>query len=292
MPIAFRSPTAISPEVPVIRHASLGTAFALALAAILPVQSVTASVPAAFLPVQSGGTDDPPHPDRIDGDGARPADRTAELEAEIVRLRAEIVRLETELARLKAPPANPSAPAAAPADADPFASPQAIRRALERDYTKSLAERLPPTGDAAAGAIFRRELERWVAGANRSYRQAVRWHGRLVRIQPQGDRAVVTLAPVDPVSGDSLGEEFTAVLEPRIARRLSNAGRSSPVGETWALTGVFIPEIGANPARMERGIFDNPPLLGPGAEFRWKVEVESLVPVRREKPAPPAAPVP
>ena len=49
------------------------------------------------------------------------------------------------------------------------------------------------------------------------------------------------------------------------------------------------------PGRMQRGDFDNPPLLGPGAEFLWRLEVGSLVPGRREKPAEsetPAAPSP
>ena len=173
--------------------------------------------------------------------------------------------------------------------ADPFESPTAIRRGLEGDYTRSLAVRLPATGDQAATAIFRRELERWVAGANRSYRHPVRWYGRLVRTQPQGERLAVTLAPVDPVSGDPLGEEFTVTLEPRIARRLSNPARPT-AGDPWVLAGTFVPEIRANPDRMDRGIFDNPPLLGPGAEFRWRIEVESLVPTRREPAAEPAAP--
>lgn len=247
----------------------------------------TAFVSAALLPLGLAAAPAP-----------RPADPPAAtapagLADELTKAKARIAELEAEVARLKAqlatpPAAAPAAPASSPvADTAPFASPASVRLALEGDYTRSLAERLPAAGDQTAAAIFRRELERWVAGANRSYRHAVRWHGRLVRTQPQGERLAVTLAPVDPVSGDSLGEEFTATLEPRIARRLSDRARTA-AGDPWTLVGTFIPEIRANPDRMERGIFDNPPLLGPGAEFRWRVEVESLVPARREPPAEPA----
>lgn len=253
----------------------------LALHAAIVSMLLTAPIPAVAAP------EEPPAVAPAD-----PADELAKAKARIAELEAEVARLKSQLAT-GASPTPASAPAATPpADADPYASPTTIRRALESDYTSSLAERLPPPGDAAAAAIFRRELERWVAAANRSHRQAVRWHGRLVRTQPQGERLLVTLAPVDPVSGESLGEEFTATLEPRLARRLSNSVRSNAEGEAWTLLGTFIPEIRANPDRMERGVFDNPPLLGPGAEFRWRVDVESLVPARREKPAEPAAPAP
>ena len=228
------------------------------------------------------GPDDPPAtvaPAGLAEELAKAKARIAELEAEVAALRAQIAG---------APPVP--AAAAPAADADPFASPAAIRRALESDYTRSLAERLPAAGDATATAIFRRELERWVAGANRGYRHPVRWNGRLLKSEPSGERLLVTLEPIDPRSGDSLGEAFTVALEPRIARRMAAAARANVNGEPWTVVGTFVPEVRANPDRMERGDFDNPPLLGPGAELFWRLEVDSLVPARREKPAETAAP--
>lgn len=241
-----------------------------------------------------------PHPGAIAADPPATPDAPADLAGELARAKARIAELEAEVAALKAqlasspaaaPPAVPVQSNPVPVQPDPFASPGSIRAALEADYTKALAETLPSPGDPAATAAFRRELERWIASANRTFRHAVRWNARLVRSEPQGERLLVTLVPVDPASGASLGEEYTASLEPRIARRLPAAARNRTDGEPWVVAGTFVPEIRYRPERMERGIFDNPPLLGPGAEFLWRLEVESMVPDRRERPGePPAAP--
>lgn len=217
-----------------------------------------------------------------------PADPGEDLAEELAKAKARIAELEAEVAALRAQVASgPAAPPKLPVQTDPFESPGSIRSALEADYTKALAEALPAPGDAAAAALFRRELERWVASVNRTFRQAVRWNARLLKAEPQGERLLVTLVPVDPESGISLGEEYTASLDPRIARRLPAAARNRPDGEAWVVTGTFVPEIRFRPERMERGIFDNPPLLGPGAEFLWRIEVESMVPARRGKPGEP-----
>lgn len=220
----------------------------------------------------------------------------ADLADELAKARARIAELEAEVAALKArlagaPPTAAPPPTTAP-DADPFANPASIRRRLETDYTAQLAEALPAPGDAAAMANFRRELERWVASVNRSYRKPVRWNVRVSRTEPQGDRLRMTLVPLDPASGEPAGDEFIATAESRIARRVAAAARNASGSDPWTLVGTFIPEINARPERMSRGDFDHPPLIGPGAELFWRVEIESLVPERRERPLPvdPAAP--
>jgi uncharacterized small protein (DUF1192 family) len=219
------------------------------------------------------------------------AEELARAKARIAELEAEVAKLRAELAARTATPPPPAAPATPPpADDDPFASPASIRRTLESDYTRSLAESLPAAGDAGGAAAFRRELERWVAAANRSYRNPVRWSVRTVDREPRGDRLLVTLEPIDPKTGDSLGDAFPVLLESRLARRWASTARTSPSDATWTLVGTFVPEIRANPARMARGDFDNPPLIGPGAELFWRIEAESLTPARRERPAEPAAP--
>lgn len=215
----------------------------------------------------------------------------ADLAGELARAKARIAELEAEVAALKAqlaaaPSVAPKAPPSA--TADPFAHPSAIRRSLEAEYTDSLAEALPAPGDAAATAIFRRELDRWVASVNRSYRKPVRWNVRVKKTETQGDRLLATLVPLDPASGDPAGDEFTVPIEARIARRVAATARNSSNSDPWVLVGTFVPEVRARPERMSRGDFDTPPLIGPGAELLWRVEVESLVPERREPPAPAA----
>jgi len=250
-----------------------------ALASILALGLALASTPSSAF-----AADDPPA-------AAPPVDQAEELakaKARIAELEAEVAALKAQLAGGASAP-SPTAPPPPTGEAR-FASPAAIFRTLSDDYTASLAELLPAPGDPAETAIFRRELERWVAGVNRSYRRAVRWNCRLARTEPNGEGMVATIEPMDAATGESLGEPCLVALEPRIARRVASAARGRIGGDPWILTGTFVPEVRFQPGRMQRGDFDNPPLLGPGAEFLWRLEVASLVPGRREGPAEPAAP--
>lgn len=238
----------------------------------------------ASTPSSAFAADDPPA-------AATPADQAEEL----AKAKARIAELEAEVAALKAqlaggvPAASPTSPPSPTGEAR-FASPAAIFRTLSDDYTTSLAELLPTPGDPAETAIFRRELERWVASVNRTYRHAVRWNCRLARTEAKGEGMVATIEPIDAATGASLGEPCSVALEPRIARRVASAARGRAGDDPWILTGTFVPEVRFQPDRMQRGDFDNPPLLGPGAAFLWRLEVDSLVPGRREKPAEPAKP--
>lgn len=251
----------------------IGPTLLLGVSLLLHGQAVAAMTIAA---------DDPP----AGNAPADPADELAKAKARIAELEAEVAALK---ARLAASPSAPVPPTpvqpSAPTGEARFTSPASIFRTMSDEYTRSLAELLPAPGDSAETAIFRRELERWVASVNRSYRHPVRWSGRLVRLEPKGDGMVATMEPIDAATGETLGEAYSVPLEARVARRVAAAARGQPQGETWVLTGTFVPEVRFQPGRMQRGDFDNPPLLGPGAEFLWRLEVGSLVPGRREKPA-------
>jgi len=220
-----------------------------------------------------------------------PAVAAEDLAKDLAAARARIAELEAEVAALTAALAaaggSVATPAAAPVASAPtseFASAGAVRKALEAEYTKALAESLPAPGDAAARARFVTALDRWVATVNRSHRKQVNWTVRVTRAVPHGDRLALTLEPIDPTSGTAIDEAFTIALEPRLARRVQERGRVTPSDQPWTLVGVFVPEIRGNAARMERGIFDQPPLLGPGAEFLYRIEPQSLAPVRRAAP--------
>ncbi|MFO0828786.1 MAG: hypothetical protein U0572_11650 [Phycisphaerales bacterium] len=230
--------------------------------------------------------------------------RIEELEKELEAAKERIRELEKDLAAAQASKAggsNASAPATPPAEipADQaLASPDTFLRfaqqAYASEFTDASVAAAPNESADAAGVRLQRRIERWTAAMNREWRKSVRWLVQHGKAQIRSDGVTVQVTVLDEATGAPIGEAFEITLDARQAKRYSErVGRAAPP-ERWVLSAVFAPRFVANPNRMDPGVFNHPPLVGPGVELRQELVVESFVPARQEaaKPAAPNAPTP
>lgn len=235
---------------------------------------------------------------------AQVRDLEQELQAsrdQIEKLKARIAQLERQLAQRggsagDTPIADPEPEKVSIDESVPHASPRALYAAVLASHDQALGGiDLGRDGDGKRRAYLKR-LEAWAASANRQFRGQIVWHVRLVDARTEdviGDRTpehIATLIAVDPVTNVQLGDQFDVVLPKALAARLERLAQRDALG-VMVLRGTIIPAIRVNPDRTERGSFDNPPFIGPFAEYLWSIDVRSLKSVEedtREQAAAPA----
>jgi hypothetical protein len=224
-------------------------------------------------------------------------DLMAEREAnerEIETLKARIAQLEQQLATARRsgnrqpPPQTQPEPEKVTIDESiPTASPRALLKAVQSSYTDATQDLdMGRPGDGKRRA-FMKKLDSWKAASDRQFRGPINWHVRVVDARPQdvnNDRAperIVTLVAVDPETDVKLGEPFDVQLSRTLTERLATYEARDPNGDIGVLVlrGTITPSIRINEQRAERGSFDNPPFIGPYAEFLYSVDVKSLMPV-------------
>lgn len=167
-------------------------------------------------------------------------------------------------------------------ESEPTASPRALLRALQFEYAETMKDmELGSSGDRER-TIYMRTLQRWQAAMMRKYRSQVQWHVRLERETATRAGYDLRLAAVDPVTYTQLGPAIDVSLPRSLARRYELM-RNRDGAEVLVLRGTLIPHITINPDRVEPGAFDNPPLIGPFAEFGLTVEPRSLLAVEDDE---------
>lgn len=229
---------------------------------------------------------------------------TLEKELDLARqrngeLEGRIAQLERELAARRAAPPASTQPTSPPLDEEeitvdesiPNASPRALFNAIIASHDEAMADMdWGAAGDRNRRAYLKK-LDGWRNGVNRQFRSPIKWYVRVVdgRISPAGHR-IITLVAVDPQTDVRLGNPFQVVLTQNLVDRLARYEARGEL-DVLILRGTLVPEVHVNEERLDRGSFDNPPLIGPFAEFMYRVDVASLVLPREElkEPAPPAS---
>jgi len=249
-------------------------------------------------------------PQDLRAENNRLRERLAELETELAESRRRIARLEDlvrslrrELAEVDVTnghtgepsdsgPAQESdstittkdADSAAPIPDDPYAAPDALHRRLRREFANEFAAE-PPAEDRALQRYVA-DLRRWARIASQTHRAPVDWLVRIIDRPTTDDPAaprVATFQVIERETGRTIGEPFTLTLAPRETARLDEHAEQ----KLWILSGVLAAAPSINPDRPDKGLFDNPPLLGPYVEFGYDFSVRALRPAERTADASP-----
>lgn len=212
---------------------------------------------------------------------AKVGDLTAALEAALAR----IAELEKALESLKAggPVANVTLSAPSPRT-PPEASPEGAIAAIKTAFAAAVeAGEVPPapaTGDEAAQVRHERSLKKWVAAANRTFKQTVEWP---VLVEDStilsATAGRLRLRTWDPVENETVGDPFQISVPRRLVDRVNRPRALEPgMPPVFRLQGVFVPRIRVNASRTEIGTFDKPRFISPMIEMDWNVDVRSVAP--------------
>ena len=206
------------------------------------------------------------------------------------QLQDRVSQLESQLRRMAAGGAatpggtTPEEPEKVTVDETvPSASPRALFKAIVDSYAKTTTDLdMGHPGDGKRRAYLKK-LEGWKSQQDRELRGPITWHVRAVdsRTTRSGD-LIVTLVAVDPETDVRLGNSFDVELSKLQAERLAWADAHGAPGPL-VLRGTLVPNVRINEDRGTRGTFDNPPFIGPFAEFLYSVEVKSLTLAKEEK---------
>lgn len=211
-----------------------------------------------------------------------------DLQRELDAARARIADMERELQALMRRLGGTSAPppAAAPEErvtideSVPNASPRALFQAVRESYADATRDMELGDFDSTAGsrqrAAYLRAVDSWAKRIQREMRSSVVWS--VETIEDQGaDEGGLRVIAVDPETKVALGDPFNVRLSSAIRHKL-DAIRHRGQSTELVLKGVLVPQVNVNPNRIEPGPFDNPPLIGPFAEFNFVVTANSLTP--------------
>mgnify|MGYP006281215079 CR=1 FL=1 len=216
---------------------------------------------------------------------AQVEDLQRELEAareEVRRLQALVTSLEKRLAAedLERPERDGADQKTQPTlEEGPHDSPRALLREAARQYRETLSGmEQGDSADSAQRTAYLRALRQWTARFNREMRGQVRWPVQIVRNVRRVDRDyIVEMQMADPKTGATIGDAFRALVPRSVADRLAEREREmNLMEEAFLLHGTLIPNVQVNPDRATKGAFNNPPLIGPYAEFGFAVEARAL----------------
>lgn len=209
-----------------------------------------------------------------------------DLERELEAARARIQELEREVEVLRralaASPGQTPSPGTEPPPIDlsnPTSSPPALLQTLMDEYDAAMVEMKHGVAGSGERAAYLRTVTRWVASVNRQYRKPIEWHVRVEEATAARGGSDMRVVVVDPESSRAIGEPFTVAVPRAIARRYDHLRQRGEDISTLVLRGVLVPDVQVNENRAERGPFNNPPFIGPFAEFGFDLEPRSLLPV-------------
>lgn len=213
-----------------------------------------------------------------------------DLERELEAARARIQELEREVEVLRNALGNTQSPGSSAPDAEPppidtsnpTSSPPALLHTLKASYAEAINGLEPGVDRSRERSVYLRTVARWAASSNRQYREPIEWHVKVNEAVANRPGYLMTLVVVDPKSSREVGEPFDVQIPRMMARRYDQLRERGEDVSTLILRGVLIPDIRVNENRLERGAFDNPPFIGPFAEFTFSVEPRSLLPVGEE----------
>jgi len=201
--------------------------------------------------------------------------RIRELNAENDRLRRQLSE-----ATQGAPGGGTAPTGAAPVPEEPLSSPEALMRALVKSYERNLTGK--PRDTRHELSRYHGEVRDWVRDASREIRGPFSW---TIVVESVGtpsaasSAADVTFTVVGP-DGKGLGPAVTAPFPVRFAKPLSQATPQSQ----WKVVGTGGARPSFNDKRAEPGTPDEPPLVGPFAEFGFDLQIRSVDPAASATP--------
>ncbi len=207
-----------------------------------------------------------------------------DLQRELEAAEKLIARLQEELKGLRTlAPAGPTTLPAPPVSIDesiPSASPRALLRAMKESYREATLDLEMGDPRTAPGrrqqAAYVRAVETWAKRIRRELKTAVEWTVQIVPMTHQTrEPGELLVWALDPVTGTRLGDSFMVRLNKATRHKLGQLAERAELDEL-VLRGVLLPQVTINLDRHEVGPFDNPPFIGPYAEFGLIVESSSL----------------
>ncbi len=231
--------------------------------------------------------DPPPAPPAPQDEATALRERVRALEGELAAARGRIAELEAEIERMRAERRAAEEHDAAARGDRPPASPHDVLDRLKALYAEEFPD--PPPSDPRDRRQHLRLLAQWANLINRDGRQRVDWTCRLIaREALDAEGAFVDLEAIDPASGETISERFVIEWPRRLAPALTRFADGAPI----RLRGLFTPDVRVNESRMEAGVFDIPPLIGPCVEFRYTLQVTAVSAAEIGPPADPPPPPP
>jgi hypothetical protein len=157
----------------------------------------------------------------------------------------------------------------------PQASPRALFNAMEESYSEAMdGFEIGEDGDRQR-SLYVRSVERWRARINREMRATIEWHVRVLESEEQRAGYTLTVVAIDPKTEARLGEPFVIELPRRLARRYEQLVERRQA-EVLRVRGVLIPDVQVNHDRRDPGPFNVPPLIGPFAEFGFRIDPSAV----------------
>lgn len=232
----------------------------------------------------------------LERDLAAARQRIEELEQQTAQLERDLAAARRRATTRPAPPPPPPADPTSIDEGDPLSSPRTLFNAIKQSHDENMDGMEPGRPGDTPRRVYLRRLESWRALVERAFRGRIIWHVRAVDSAPlRRDARRVTLIAVDPVTQAELGNPFHVAITKGMAERLALVESRGELG-VLVLRGILGPQIHINEEREERGTFDNPPLIGPFAEFGFVIDARSLVPAKEDaapsatQPSVPVAP--
>lgn len=222
-------------------------------------------------------------------------DQILKLSSELKSAQNRIVVLERQMEQLKltldqvsgngSATSSPPAPTTQGMDpAKPEDNPQALYRAMKKDYAEATQEfEIGERGDKNR-ASYLRVVERWIASANRHYKSRIEWHVTIFE-RPQSSRpSRLKLLAVDPSTGEAIDKPFSIALNRQLTRRLRQLEQKGEL-EIFILKGVLTPKLKSTRQSEPTDPFNNPRLVGPFVQFGYSIEVDTIIPIEKEDDA-------
>lgn len=212
-------------------------------------------------------------------------ERNRELERELEAARRQIQSLEQAIERLNnrlqqlrdaAPDRTEEEREEITIDeSDPHASPRALFKAMKDSYEETLADmEIGEEGDRQR-SLYIRSVTRWQARINREMRGTIEWQVRVIDTEETRAGYTLRVVAVDPETEARLGEPFDIELPRRHARRYEQLVDRRQA-ERLRVRGVLVPDVQVNADRREPGPFNVPPLIGPFAEFGFRIDISAV----------------
>jgi hypothetical protein len=125
-------------------------------------------------------------------------------------------------------------------------------------------------------AIYVRAVERWRGRINRELRSSVDWHVRVLESEEMNAGYLLHVVAIDPKTDVRLGEPFDMQLPRRVARRYEQLLERRQA-DRLQVRGVLVPDVRINHDRRDPGPFYVPPLIGPFAEFGFRIDPNAVL---------------
>ncbi len=207
--------------------------------------------------------------------------RIVTLERQIEQLKLTLDQASDKGSAASSPP-TPTTQGMDPAK--PEDNPQALFRAMKKDYAEATRDfEIGVQGDRNRAAYLR-VVERWIAFTNRNYKSKIEWHVTIFDGPQPTRESSLKLQAVDPSTGETIDQPFSIALNRQLTRRFRQFRKKDEL-DTFILIGVLTPKLKLTTQSDTSDPFHNPRLVGPFAEFGYSIDVKTIVPIEKEDDA-------